>query len=155
MSVSVSSPVTGGAQTGFTSPTYTLVSDIAPAPNGKQYAVSALGGTQTGVDVHSVSKPFTLTVFRPQNLRTLPTANPVTGVIKNIPVNTYKFIVRKGAQPAANQSAQVASINCAINVPAGVDTYEPEEVRAMISLAIGALNQISAGLGDTTVSGIL
>lgn len=155
MTVSISSPVTGGAQTGFTAPTYTLTADIAPSPNGKQYAVTGLGGTQANVDTHSVSKPFTVTVYRPQQLKTLPPANPVTGIIKGIPVNTYKVIVRKGASPAANQSAAVASINCAINVPAGVDTYEPEDMRAMLSLLIGTLNQISAGLGDTCVSGVM
>lgn len=155
MSVTISSPITGSAQTGFTAPTYSLTSDIAPSPNGKQYAVTSLGGTQTGVDSHSVSKPFTISVFRPAVLKTLPSANPVTGVIKSIPVNTYKLIVRKGMVPSVNQSALVGSVNVAINVPAGADTYEPEEVRAMLSAAIGALSQISAGLGDTTVSGIL
>lgn len=155
MSVTISSPVTGAAQTGFTSPTYTLTADIAPAPTGKQYAVTALGGTQTNVEAHSVSKPFTVTVFRPAILKTLPQANPITGVIKSIPMNTYKVIVRKGACPAANQSAIVATVNVTINVPAGADTYEPEDIRAMLSLAFGVTSQVSAGLGDTCVSGIL
>jgi len=132
-----------------------LVTDIAPAPNGKQSAVSALGGTQTGVDVHSVSKPFTVTVYRPQQLKTLPAANPVTGVIKNIPTNNYKVIVRKGVKPAANQNDMVAMATAEIKIPAGADTYEPEDVRAMLSLFIGALNQISSGLGDTCISGVL
>jgi len=155
MAVNISSPVTGAAQTGLTSPTYTLVTDIAPSPNGKQNAVSALGGTQTNVDAHSVSKPFTVTVYRPQQLKTLPAANPVTGVIKNIPTNTYKVIVRKGVKPAANQNDMVAMATAEIKIPAGADTYEPEDVRAMLSLFIGALNQVSAGLGDTCISGVL
>lgn len=155
MSVTITSPVTGAAQTGFTSPTYTLTADIAPSPNGKQYAVTALGGTQTGVDSHSVSKPFTNTVFRPQQLKTLPAANPVTGVIKSIPKNTYKVITRKGMVPAVNQTAIVGGITTALDIPAGCDTYEPEEIKAMISCHIGILNQIAAGLGDTTISGLL
>lgn len=155
MTVNVTSPVTGAAQTGLTTPTYTLTADIAPSPNGRQYAVTALGGTQTGVDVHSVSKPFTVTIFRPQQLKVLPTANPVTGVIKSIPKNTYKVVVRKGMVPAANQSAIVGGCTLSIDVPAGCDTYEPEDVRAMLSLMIGVLSQVSAGLGDTTVSGLL
>jgi hypothetical protein len=49
MSISVTSPITGGAQTGLTSPTYTVVTDTAPPGNpGKQVAVTALGGTQAG-----------------------------------------------------------------------------------------------------------
>lgn len=155
MTIALTSPITGGAQTGFTSPTYTIVTDYPPSNNGKQYAVSALGGTQSGVDVHSVSKPFTITVLRPANLKALPAANPVTGVIKTIPKNTYKIIVRKGAVPGANQNPITAVIRCDLEIPAGTDTNEPEELRAMISAFIGALNQISAGLGDTVTSGIL
>lgn len=154
MTVTISSPVTGGAQTGFTTPSITLVTDIAPSVNGKQYAVSAVSGMPS-VDVHSVSKPYTVTIMRPASMKTLPAPNPVTGIIKQVPKNTYKVIVRKGAVPYANQQAQIAMINATIDVPAGTDTYEPEEIRAMISLFIGALNQISSGLGDTSVTGIL
>lgn len=152
---SPSSPVTGSTQTGLTTPTYTLTSDQAPAPNGKQWAVTALGGTQTNVDVHSVSKPFTLSVFRPQNLRTLPAANPVTGVIKNIPKNVYKVITRKGVAPAANQAAIPCLITTVIEVPAGADTYEPEDIRAALSLHVGALSAQSSGLGDTLINGLI
>lgn len=155
MTVSLSSPITGSAQTGFTAPTYTLTTDIAPSVNGKQYAVTATGGTQANVDTHSVSKPFTITVMRPSSMKTLPAPNPVTGIIKQVPKNVYKIIVRKGAVPYANQQAQVAMINCSIEVPAGTDTYEPEDIRAMLSAFIGAVSQVSAGLGDTVVTGIL
>jgi len=61
MTWSPTTPVTGGAQTGFTAPTYTLSVDTAPDINGKQHAVTALGGTQAGVTSHSVSNPFTVT----------------------------------------------------------------------------------------------
>jgi len=155
MSFNPSSPVTGSAQTGFTSPTYTLATDQNPAPNGKQWAVVAIGGTQSGVDVHSVSKPFTLSVFKPQTLRTLPQANPVTGLIKLVPRNNYKIITRKGALPSANQAPETILITTVIEIPAGVDNYEPEEVRAALSLHIGALSAQSAGIGDTSVSGLL
>ncbi len=155
MTVALTSPVTGGAQTGFTSPTYTLTTDIAPSVNGKQYAVTGLGGTQANVDVHSVSKPFTITINRPPSMKVLPAPNPVTGIIKAVPKNSYSIIVRKGAVPYANQQAQVAMCKATLDIPAGTDTYEPEDIRAMISLLVGALNQISAGLGDTCVTGIL
>jgi len=155
MSFAPSSPVTGAAQTGFTAPTYTFVSDIAPAPNGKQYAVTSAGGTQVNVDTHSVSKPFTFTFFKPAQLKTLPQANPVTGIIKNVPLNSYKLITRKGMSPAANQNAIVATVTTIINVPAGCDTYEPEDIRAMLSAHIGTLSANSAGIGDSCISGII
>lgn len=154
MTVSISTPVTGGAQTGFTTPSITLTTDVAPSINGKQYAATAVSG-MPNVDSHSVSKPFTITVMRPSSMKVLPAPSPVTGIIKQVPKNTYKIIVRKGAVPYANQQAQIAMINCSIDVPAGTDTYEPEEIRAMLSLFIGAVQQISAGLGDTATTGIL
>lgn len=155
MTVNVSSPVTGGAQTGLTSPTYTLTSDTAPDANGRQWAVTSLGGTQTGVTTHSVASPFTLTIWRPKNLRTLGQPNVNTGVVANVPNNTYKFIVRKGVVPLAGQASRTAVFTLQMDVPAGSDSADPEDIRAAMSLLIGAANQVSAGLGDTLVSGIL
>lgn len=155
MSFSPSSPVTGAAVSGLTSPTYTIAADVAPSINGKQYAVTALGGTQTGVDTNTVSKPFTITFFRPVALKTLPQVNPTTGVIKNIPMNQYKLITRKGAQPAANQMLMVARITTIIEVPAGSDTYEPEELRAMISAHAGTMWAQASGIADTVITGVL
>lgn len=155
MSFAPTSPVTGATVSGLTSPTYTLTADTAPNINGKQYAVSALGGTQTGVDVNSVSKPFTQTFFRPAVLRVLPAANPVTGVVKNIPVNTYKFITRKGAVPSVGQTSQVDRITTIFEIASGTETYEPEEVKAMVSAHIGTLNQQASGIADTLLTGVL
>jgi hypothetical protein len=149
------SPITGAAVTGLTSPTYTIVADVAPNINGKQYAISALGGTQTGVDVNTVSKPFTTTFFRPAVLRVLPQANPVTGVIKNVPMNTYKLITRKGVAPAANQNPMVARITTTIEVPAGSDTYEPEDIKALLSSHFGTGWNQASGIADTVLTGVL
>ena len=62
MAISLTSPITGAAVTGLTSPTYTVAVDTPPNTWSKQWAVTALGGTQTGVDTSSsASRPFTLT----------------------------------------------------------------------------------------------
>lgn len=155
MTWSLTSPVTGSAQTGLTSPTYTHAVDVAPDVNGKQNAVTALGGTQTGVRIHSISDPFTITVERPKNPRALPSANPVTGGYGSIPRNVSKFIVRKGVNFAANQAPDLMLVRCEISVPAGADAYDSANVRAAISLLIGALSQQSSGLGDTIVTGVI
>lgn len=155
MTISVTSPVTGTAQAGLTTPTYTLVTDIAPNINGKQWAVSALGGTQSGVSVHSVAAPFTISCFRPQNLKGLGKPNPVTGVIANVENNVYKVITRKGVLPLAGQPYKNMVITTEISVPAGADLASPAEIRAALSAHFGAVNQQSAGIGDTTVSGII
>lgn len=149
------SPITGGAQTGLTSPTYTFVSDVAPDANGKQVAVTALGGTQTGVQVHSVASPFTLTFARPKAFKALGQPNPVTGRLPSVPRNTYKIITRKGVVPLAGQPAATMLVTTTIDVPAGSDSYDAMNVRAALSAHIGALNQQSAGIGDTGTSGIM
>lgn len=155
MTVTVTSPVTGAAETGFTAPTYTHVADQAPDVNAKQIAVTALGGTQAGVIVHSVAAPFTSAVWRPKTFKVLPKTNPVTGQLSSVPMNTYKVITRKGALPLAGQPYAIARITTIIEIPAGADTADPANLKAMQSLHIGVLNQVSAGLGDTTIAGVL
>jgi len=156
MSFTLTSPVTGGAQTGFTTPGYNIVSDTAPMNTGKQYAVSSLVGTQTGVDVSSSpSRPFTITLSRPPVLRTLGVVDPVTGVLKQVPFNVYNIRVRKGVTPLAGQAPRIAYINVDIGVPAGADAADLANIRAMASLAVGALNQASASIGDTLGTGVI
>lgn len=155
MAWSLTSPITGAAQTGFTSPTYTHVADTAPDINGKQVAVTALGGTQTGATVHSVAAPFTVTFVRPKVFRALGKANPTTGLIASVPRNQYKIITRKGVLPLAGQPYQTMLITTIIEVPAGSDTADAANVRAALSAHLGAVAQQSAGVGDTVVSGVM
>lgn len=155
MAFSPSSPVTGGAQSGLTSPTYTLTADTPPAPNGKQFAVTALGGTQTGVDSHSVARPFTLTMFKPLVARALGVINSVTGRLSNVPINTYTVITRKGVTPLAGQPSVNLVIETQIRCPAGADIADSANVKAAMSLHLGAVWQQSSGIGDTTITGIL
>lgn len=155
MAFAPASPVTGATMTGFTSPTYTLVSDTAPSSNGKQYAISALGGTQVGATAHSVSSPFTCSFYRPAQLKVLPPANPVTGIRKNIPMNTYKCITRKGVLPSSTSSPIPARITSVIEIPAGADTYSEAEIKAMLSMHIGVLTAQSSGIAETVRTGVL
>jgi len=58
MSISLTN-VTGGAQTGFTTPGYTVAADNPPdATTGKQWNVSAVPGTQTGARVHDIGPVY-------------------------------------------------------------------------------------------------
>jgi hypothetical protein len=155
MTVALTSPVTGSPQTGLTSPTYTVVADTPPNAYSKQYAVTALGGTQTGVDIHGASKPFTVTFSRPNNIRPAPLVNPVTGVMPNSPRNTYSVLVRKGVAPGVSQNPQVMVLRCDLAVVSGADLVEPEDIRAALSLLIGSMTQQSAGLGDTLINALL
>lgn len=154
MAINPTSPLTGGAQTGLTSPTYTLTVDAAPTQNGKQYAVTALGGTQVGVTAHSLSSPFTLTYTRPAAPRGLGNANSAGNYV-NVPFNKSTLLVRKGLTPASGQAVKIGTIRIEFDIPAGSDTFDAANVRAMVSAAVGYLNQVSAGIGDTLVTNIL
>lgn len=155
MAFSLTTPITGAAQTGLTSPTYTIASDTPPNANAKQSAVTALGGTQTGVLAHSVAAPFTIAMFRPQAFKSLSPVNAATGQLRGVPVNTYKVITRKGVLPLAGQPYKNATVTTVIDVPAGSDLADPLSLRAMMSAHIGALSQVSAGIGDTITNGVL
>lgn len=153
MTIAVTSPITGSAQTGLTSPTYTNVSMAGPDANVKQYAVTALGGTQAGVDVHSVSRPFTISFWFPKILRVLPSLNSA-GQLPSVPMNVYKWITRKGTTPLAGQPSVTLVITTEMSIPAGADTADAPNVRAALSAHFGAIAQQSAGTGDTAVSGV-
>lgn len=153
--ISLTTPVTGSAQTGLTSPTYTMVSDVAPDSTSKQWAATAGGGTQTGVRYHAATDPFTTTFFRPKNFLALGKPNPVTGVIKYVPLNKFRHLTRKGTIPLAGQPVVVSYVDTGFFIAAGADTADSPNVRAMLSLHFGAEQQQSAGIGDTVVSGLL
>jgi len=153
--ISWTSPITGSTVTGLTSPTYTFVADLAPDFTGKQIAITALGGTQVGVTTHTASSPFTQTFWRPAVLSAPPQINPITGLFKSRPKNNvYRLLTRKGVTPALNQLVSTELIRTELSIPAGAETYDTPNVRAAIAAHIGLLNQISAGLSDTAVTGI-
>lgn len=152
MAFAPSTPITGAPISGFTSPTYTISLDSAPNAWSKQYAVSALGGTQTGVTVHSISSPFTLTMFRPANFKVLgqPTSS---GLIRQFPKNVFEILTRKGVNVLANQPVQMLPIRTSLAIPAGADTYDVANIKAAISAHIGLIWAIAQGITDTSLTG--
>jgi hypothetical protein len=154
MTWSPDSSTTGGTVTGLTSPTYTLVDDTAPVVNAKQKTVSALGGTQGSATANTVSKPFTATFYKPAQIKSLPAANPITGLRGAVPNNQYKLIIRKGGYASADVPV-TAVCRLTIDVPAGMDSYNPDEIRAMVSFLVGILNEESADLADTLLTGVV
>jgi len=154
MSVTIPTTLTGGSQTGFTSPTYTTAAGTFPGVNGRLNYVTAIGGTQVGVRIHSVSDPFTAAVFAPLAPKALGSMNS-NGIYTNVPVNVYGVGIRKGLIPAANQPSAIGGVDVRIRVPAGSDSYDAANVRAMIAACVAMLNQLSSSLGDTAVAGQL
>lgn len=148
-----SSPVTGSSQTGLTSPTYTLSTDTAPSSNGKQYAVTALGGTQTGVSTTGASTPFTISFFKPAVLKTRTFDGDGNAV--SAPMNVYKQITRKSVAVDANGGTRVMLVTTSIEVPAGGEAVDSEDVRAALSLHIGTLSAESSDIGDAVITGVI
>lgn len=134
MSFVPASPATGAAITGLTSPTYTLTADVPPNPHSKQFAVTAIGGTQTGVSVHSPSSPFILSISRPANFKPMSLLNPVTGQLSSVPKNTWKILAVKGAAPLVGQSPANIVFRGEIVIPAGVEVNSAPELKALLSL---------------------
>lgn len=154
MTMSLTSPITGGAQTGFTSPTYTLTVDTNPAPNAKRWVILAIGGTQVGVETHTASKQFAIEVEKPAVIRQL-SAPSSNGQIVSVPTNRYRVTTSKSVLPASGQLPRPMNIKTEIPIPAGSESYDIANIRAAISAHIGALNQLSAGLGDSVQSGTM
>jgi hypothetical protein len=155
MSITLTSPVTGAAQTGFTSPTYTMSQDTAVDSNAKRYIVTTAGGTQTGVRVHSISDPFAVTFVRQKVLNALPSANPITGKYPRVPRNRYWVLTEKGANYATSQSPDIAHAKTMLDIPAGSDAQDAPNLRALTSLHSGVFWQVASGMGDTLVNGNL
>lgn len=146
---------TGAAQTGLTTPTYTLSADVAPNSHSKQYAVTALGGTQTDVRAHSASDPFTVTFERPANFKLVGQPNPVTGVLGNVQRNVFTYRVRKGVRPMTDQAPQLMLMELKISIPAGADVADAANIRAALSNFIGTLNEESSDIGDALITGVI
>jgi len=154
MTIVFTSPIVGGAQTGFTNPGYVVVPDAsAPNPRTRQVAVTSLDGTQVGVRTSTVSDPFTASYTPPAAPKGLPMVNSLTGRYPQIPFNVHQFNFRKGVNFAANQSPLGAWAELRIGLPAGAE-YDAANVRALASLVEGTIAQFVAGLGDTLVTGI-
>lgn len=155
MAISPTSPLTGASMPDLTTPTFTLTADTAPNARSKQWAVTALGGTQSGVDVHSVSCPFTITFERPASFKLLGQPNPVTGVVSNVGRNVYTVRTRKGVTPLSGQSEQVMLIETKVSVVAGSDTADAVSIQSALSAHIGALSDQSDEIGDLAQDGVL
>jgi hypothetical protein len=132
------------------------VDDTPPisANPSKQKTITALGGTAGSATANTASSPFTATFSKPSAIARLPAPNPVSGLRGSIPNNQYKLVIRKGGFAAAGVPV-IAVARLTIDIPAGMDSYNPDEVRALASYLVGVLNEESADLGDTLVTGVL
>lgn len=154
MSFAPTSPVTGAAVTGLTSPTYTLTLDTVSIGNGKQYAVTALGGTQTGARTHSNSSPCTLTWFKDPVTKQLPALNG-NGQLGSVPMIKNRLIFRQGQLPLAGQAYKNAVCRVEFDMPVGADVADVVQQKAFVSLIAGVLWGNANEFYNTLATGVM
>lgn len=145
---------TGGAQAGLTTPTYTYVSDVQPAPNARQYVVTTLGGTQTGVRVHTAGDPFSLRLTR-QPYKALPQKNSVGVYNGNVPLNRTEWLLKKGLKIDTSGTIRAGYWRLTAEIPAGAESNDAINIQAMTSFIIGILSEESADVGETITTGVI
>jgi hypothetical protein len=148
------SSITGTAQTGLTNPTYTLVEDFAPSANSRQLAVSALGGTQSNVRANTAGDPFTLTI-RKSPYKAIPPKNPTNGSYGNVPLNRVELLFRKGFKIDSAGVIKPGNIRIISELPAGCETNDAINIKALVSFLIGVLSEEADEYSDSLISGIL
>jgi len=154
MALTITSPITGAAMTGFTAPTHTHVSGTAPQYNGNQRLITSLGGTQTGAQVNSTTVPFRLNFVTPQVIKGPAPLNSVTNKLAGNNRNKWLFLGQKGGLllPSSYVYDQL-NARLELDVPAGLETASPGEIKSFLSAFIGALWGNSASLADTIIAG--
>lgn len=150
----ITSPVTGSAQPDLTSPTYTLSTDTPPNLNSRQWYVSALGGTQTDVSVHSASAPFTVTLIRPSALKTASASVlAALGLVSNVPKNKYSILIRKAADINVGGGMGLATARLDLEIPVESPDSNQNQLEAMFSIFGGVFDQVAADLISMAKSG--
>lgn len=139
--------------TGLTNPTWTFTADANPSPTGKQWYVSALGGTQTGVSLPSASSPWTVSWFRPAQLNLLGPIRPETGQLSAVPKNRWTLILRQGLLPLSGQPKAVGIVRCSFDVPAGVDLADVASLRAMCASLASVLWSKANDIANDIIGG--
>lgn len=154
--INPSATITGSAITGLTTPTYTLTLDSSDV-NSKTWAVTGLGGTQTGVSVHKNEMPFKASVRRPARIKTPGARNGVTGAYLQGGKNEYHYKFIKGANVlAAFGGAQYDNIlgDIRISVPAAIGN-DPAQLDAFFSFIGGFIANTLQGARDTAGNSVL
>jgi hypothetical protein len=104
------------------------------------------------VTVHSASKPWTIMVTRPPEIRVAPVPN-AAGVLPTAPLNTYHVSAQKGLLVMAGQPAQKAKADFSFSIPPGSDLADPDELAAFLLSLSSAITGIIQGVIDTAKTG--
>lgn len=138
MAISLTGPTAALTTTTLTSATFTFAADMATDNRSKVFVVSAMGGTVTGANIHTVDAPKQFIVKKPAVFAQPSAYNQVSGRWGKVPKNVTRIIGRGSCNVAANQ-VEVIPISMDIGVPAGGTTYDRVNVEASVAAFIAAL----------------
>jgi len=152
----ITSPIAGPNVADLVTPTYTLTADQALEKNQKAYVVSAIGGTQANVEIHSAASPFQVIVSRPKDFKYPSSAILASeGYLANAPVNEYKVITRKGGAINSGTGSARILIETRIVVPVGNPDSDSANLSAAVSAHVGALYADADALFDFLSNNVL
>lgn len=138
MSILLTGPTTASTTPVITGGTYTFVPDL-PADNRSRVAViSAVGGTQTGVSIHTAEAPKQFITKRPASIAQPSGFNTTTGRYSKVPKNVTRVIFRGSAKVSANQW-EVIPITLDLPIPAGAESFDRANVDASVLAFITGL----------------
>lgn len=158
MSLQLTSPLSGVAQTGQTSPTFTLTADTAPDTNGKQWVVSALGGTQGNASANTVGFPFVITLWRPKVWKAFTGAiASLVGFNRSVPRNEWTYKTIKGVAVNSVGGISIAEIETRVRIPVGAFTSSngPDDLKSLHACHLGMLTQTGSQFYDNEAAGTL
>lgn len=148
------SPVTGSAiASKLTSPTYTITKSSFPDTNGVAYNVTALGGTQTDVTVHSQDTVFSTWFTWPKVIKTfIGSVQTLVGVLR-VPKNRFVRTTKKAVAVNGVGGVSEILISTSYEIPAGAGTFGSAQVAAAISLHQGSCAADAEGIYNACVLG--
>lgn len=133
--------------------TYTFVADQANDLRTKVFAVSAIGGTQTGVQKHTAEAPKQLMFRRPASYAQLGGYNQVSGKYSKVPKNVTRIIGKGSAQVVLNQW-EIIPMTLDIGIPAGSASYDAANVEASVMMFITGLYDQKEELCQAIIDGL-
>lgn len=138
MTINVTGPTAAITAGGLTAATYTFTADMATDLRSKAFVVSAAGGTQVGVNTHTVDAPKQFIVKKPAVFQQPSAYNVTTGKYGRVPKNVTRVMGRGSANVAAGQ-VELIPITLDIGIPAGAITFDRPNVEASVLMFIAAL----------------
>lgn len=154
MSLTITGTIAGTAVSSAPTPVFTATEDSSAGPNFRRWYITSTA--TSNASAHSVSKPFYIELHRPAVFKPAPQFDQTGTRIVSGPVgrNTYKIRIIKGVDAASNVPA-ICLFEGTFQVPSGADVSDPGNVRAVLSLLGGLINEDSANLAETFVTGLL